>query len=164
MEIQLSQKERLFLEDAKIQEEVCIEKYKSYSGQTQDQQLKQLFNRLSGEEQHHHDIINQMLQGQQPNLSHAGLNLQGQQTQQGTAQQNTFQGTSGSQQGNQRDKMLCTDLLSTEKYVSGTYDGDVFESANPAVRQAMQHIQQEEQKHGEDIFNYMSSHGMYDVK
>lgn len=158
MEIQLSQKERMFLEDAKIQEEVCIEKYKNYSGQTQDQQLKQLFNKLSGEEQHHHDIINEMLQGQQPNLSHAGLN------QQGTAQQNTFPGTAGSQQGNQRDKMLCTDLLSTEKYVSGTYDSDVFESANPSVRQAMQHIQQEEQKHGEDLFNFMNSHGMYNVK
>ncbi|QAT39716.1 spore coat protein [Clostridium sp. JN-9] len=161
MNLQLSQKERMFLEDAKIQEEVCIEKYNNYSGQTQDPQLKQLFNRLSGEEQHHHDIVNQMLQGQQPNLSHAGLNLQ---SQQGTAQQNTSQGTAGTQQGNQRDKMLCTDLLSTEKYVSGTYDSDVFESASPAVRQAMQHIQQEEQKHGEELFNYMNSHGMYNVK
>jgi len=153
MQIQLSQKERMFLEDGKIQEEVCVEKYKNYSQQAQDAQLKQLFNKLSGEEQHHYDIINQMLQGQQPNLSHS------QQTQQPVAQSNTQQSTN-----NQHDKILCTDLLSTEKYVSGTYDMDVFESANPIVRQAIQHIQQDEQKHGQELFNYMSSHGMYNVK
>lgn len=59
---------------------------------------------------------------------------------------------------------VCIDLLSTEKYVSGTYDIDIFESAEPIVRQAMQHIQQDEQKHGEELFNYMNSHGMYNVK
>jgi spore coat protein CotF len=153
MNIQLSQKERMFLEDGKLQEEVCVEKYKNYSEQAEDAELKQLFNKLSDEEQHHYDIINQMLQGQQPNLSHS------QQTQQPVAQSNTQHSTT-----NQHDKILCTDLLSTEKYVSGTYDMDVFESANPIVRQAMQHIQQEEQKHGQELFNYMSSHGMYDVK
>ena len=156
MQIQLSQKEKMFLEDGKTQEEVCVEKYKNYSEQAQDAQLKQLFNKLSGEEQHHYDIINQMLQGQQPNLSHS---KQAQQAQQPVAQSNTQKSMN-----NKHDKILCTDLLSTEKYVSGTYDMDVFESANPTVRQAMQHIQQEEQKHGEELFNYMNSHGMYDVK
>jgi len=153
MQIQLSQKERMFLEDGKIQEEVCVEKYKNYSQQAGDTQLKQLFNKLAGEEQHHHDIINEMLQGQQPNLSH------NQQTQQPVVQ-STPQGA----MNNQHDKILCTDLLSTEKYVSGTYDIDVFESAEPIVRQAMQHLQQDEQRHGQELFNYMNSHGMYNVK
>jgi spore coat protein CotF len=153
MEIQLSQKERMFLEDGKLQEEVCVEKYKNYSEQAEDAELKQLFNKLSGEEQHHYDIINQMLQGQQPNLSHS------QQNQQPVAQSNTQQSANS-----QHDKILCTDLLSTEKYVSGTYDTNVFESANPIVRQAMQHIQQDEQKHGQELFDYMSRHGMYNVK
>ncbi|MFT8315743.1 MAG: spore coat protein [Clostridium sp.] len=153
MQIQLSQKERMFLEDGKLQEEICVEKYKKYSQQVQDAQLSQLFNRLSGEEQHHLDIINEMLQGQQPNLSHT------QQTQQPLTQ-STPQGAANTQQ----DKMLCSDLLSTEKYVSGTYDIDIFESANPVVRQAMQHIQKDEQRHGEELFNYMNSHGMYNVK
>ena len=153
MKIELSQKERMFLEDGKLQEEVCIEKYKNYSQQAEDVELKQLFNKLSGEEQHHYDIINQMLQGQQPNLSH------NQQTQQSLTQSNTQQAIN-----NQHDKILRTDLLSTEKYVSGTYDMNVFESANPIVRQAMQHIQQDEQKHGQELFNYMNSHGMYNVK
>jgi len=153
MKIELSQKERMFLEDGKLQEEVCVEKYKNYSEQAEDAELKQLFNKLSGEEQHHYDIINQMLQGEQPNLSH------NQQTQQQLTQNNTQKSID-----NQHDKILCSDLLSTEKYVSGTYDMDIFESANPVVRQAMQHIQQDEQKHGQELFNYMNSHGMYNAK
>lgn len=153
MQIQLSQKERMFLEDGKLQEEVCVEKYKTYSQQAQDPQLKQLFNKLAGEEQHHYDIINQMLQGQQPNLSH------NQQTQQ-PLPQSTIQGATN----NQHDKIICIDSLSTEKYVSGNYDIDIFESADPIVRQAMQHIQKDEQKHGQEIFNYMNTHGMYNVK
>ena len=153
MKIELSQKERMFLEDGKLQEEVCVEKYKNYSEQAEDAELKQLFNKLSGEEQHHYDIINQMLQGEQPNLSH------NKQTQQQLTQNNTQKSID-----NQHDKILCSDLLSTEKYVSGTYDMDIFESANPVVRQAMQHIQQDEQKHGQELFNYMNSHGMYNVK
>lgn len=153
MQIQLSQKERMFLEDGKIQEEICVEKYKKYSQQTQDPQLNQLFNKLSGEEQHHLNIINELLQGEEPNLSHANLN-----------QQPASQSTPNAAGNVQQDKMLCSDLLSTEKYVSGTYDIDIFESANPVVRQAMQHIQEDEQKHGEELFNYMNSHGMYNVK
>jgi spore coat protein CotF len=153
MIIQLTQKERMFLEDGKIQEEICIQKYQNYAQQAQDAELKQLFNKLAGEEQHHYDIINQLLQGQQPNLTH------GQQPKQATVP-NNFQGT----MNNQSDKVLCNDLLSTEKYVAGTYGIDVFESANSAVRQAMQHIQQDEQRHGEELFNYMNSHGMYNVK
>lgn len=153
MELKLSQKERMFLEDGKNQEEICVEKYKSYSQQAQDSQLKQLFNKLSGEEQHHHNIINQMLQGQQPNLAH---NQQ--------AVQQTNQSASQITINNQNDKILCNDLLSTEKYVSSTYDSDIFESASPIVRQAMQHIQQDEQKHGQELFDYMNSHGMYNIK
>ncbi len=37
MQLQLSQKERMFLEDGKIQEEVCIQKYNNYAEQAQDQ-------------------------------------------------------------------------------------------------------------------------------
>ena len=155
-QIQLSQKERMLLGDEKSQEEICVIKYQNYANQAQDTQLKQLFNTLSTEEQHHFDMLNQMLQGQQPNMAHP------QQTQQqGTqTQQSTYQGL----MGNTEDKVLCSDLLATEKYVSGTYETGIFEAANPMVRQALQHIQQDEQRHGEQLFNYMNSHGMYTVQ
>lgn len=150
MQIQLSQKERMLLEDEKGQEEVCVIKYKNYAQQAQDSQLNQLFNTLSGEEQHHLDMLNQMLQGQQPDMNHPQQAAQQQVSQSGPA--------------NPNDKVLCTDLLSTEKYVSGTYDTSIFEAACPTVRQALQHIQQDEQHHGEQLFNYMNSHGMYNVQ
>lgn len=47
--IQLSQKERMILQDQKSQEEICVVKYQNYSAQAQDQQLKQLFSSLSTE-------------------------------------------------------------------------------------------------------------------
>jgi len=156
MQIQLSQKERMLLEDEKSQEEICVIKYQNYSSQAQDSQLKQLFNTLSTEEQHHFDMLNQMLQGQQPNMSHPQQNQQ----QPAQTQQSTYQGA----MNNTGDKVLCSDLLATEKYVSGTYETGIFEAANPTVRQALQHIQQDEQRHGEQLFNYMNSHGMYNVQ
>ncbi|MEZ4357498.1 MAG: spore coat protein [Eubacteriales bacterium] len=150
--IQLSQKEKMLLQDQKSQEEICVIKYQKYSQQAQDSQLKQLFNTLSTEEQQHLNTVNQMLQGQEPNMG---------QTQQ---QENVPQVNAQGLAGNADDKMLCSDLLSTEKYVSGTYDVAIFEAVNPSVRQALQHIQQDEQRHGEMIFNYMHTHGMYNVQ
>ena len=62
------------------------------------------------------------------------------------------------------DKDICSDLLMTEKYVSGTYDTAIFEFKDTQVRDLLNHIQQEEQKHGEAIFKYMESKGMYNVQ
>lgn len=152
MQIQLSQKETMYLEDGKIQEEICVQKYQKYAEQAQDMQLKHLFNQIATQEQQHLNTINQLLQGQQPNLT-ANQN-----------QQQANQSLPASTTTSQNDRNLCIDLLSTEKHVSSTYNTAVFESANPVVRQAFQHIQQEEQKHGEQLFNYMNSHGMYDIK
>lgn len=153
MQINLSQKERMLLEDGKKQEELCVKKYQGYANQVQDVQLKNLLMEIAQEEQHHHDMIDQMLQGVEPNMSHSGMTATPQ-------NDNTFQETSG----NTNDQLLLEDLLATEKYVSGFYDTTVFEAANPKVRQAIQHIQKDEQGHGEKLFNYMNSHGMYDVK
>ncbi|MBR0598041.1 spore coat protein [Sinanaerobacter chloroacetimidivorans] len=74
------------------------------------------------------------------------------------------QSQSNSSSGNSADKILCIDMLSTEKYVSSSYDTAIFESASTPVRQALQHIQKDEQSHGEQIFQYMSSNGMYQVQ
>jgi rubrerythrin len=53
------------------------------------------------------------------------------------------------------DSMMLTDMLMTEKFVSGSYDTSIFETSNPQVRQALQHIQRDEQKHGERLRNQM---------
>lgn len=153
MQINLSQKERMILEDGKHQEDICVKKYESFADQAKDPELKQLFNKLASEEQHHYNIINELLQGKKPNLAHNNaMNNQ------------TVTTNSNMSFSNPEDAILCGDLLLTEKYVSGLYDTGIFEAANKDVREALQHIQKEEQRHGDDLFNYMNSHGMYDVK
>jgi spore coat protein CotF len=71
------------------------------------------------------------------------------------------QQSSGSTSFQASDKELCTDMLMTEKYVSGAYDTAIFEFKDAQVRDVLNHIQKEEQKHGEAIFTYMQNKGMY---
>ncbi len=61
----------------------------------------------------------------------------------------------------QKDSYLCTDLLSTEKHVSSVYNTAIFEFKDTGIRDVLNHIQKEEQRHGEQIYNYMSQNGMY---
>ena len=159
MHINLTQKERLLLEDQKKHEELCIEKYTSYAQHAQDPELKQLFRNYAAQEQHHLDLINQLLSGTIPQMQQ-GQRAQAasrQAGQGGTAMPHLGAGTGG-------DAALCQDLLMTEKYVSGTYDTAVFEFTDPRARQVLNHIQKEEQEHGEGIFNYMQSRGMYNPR
>lgn len=149
----LTQKEKYLLEDQKSHEELCIKKYNNYAAQAQDPQLKQLFESHAKQEEQHLNTINQILSGQVPSTN------QQQSNQSATYMQTQSSAKSG--MVNQNDSDLCIDLLSTEKYVSGTYDTAIFEFRDSNIRQALNHIQKEEQQHGESIFNYMQSKGMY---
>jgi spore coat protein CotF len=173
---QLSQKERMLLEDLKKEEDLCVIKYQNYAQQAQDSNLSQLFNKIASDEQKHYDTVNSLLQGN--GQSGSGQMSQGGQQSGGKMSQATGKvnlsqmGSGGSSQmnsgggsgGSGSDKYMLHDMLSTEKYVSSAYDTSVFESAQPNVRQALQQIQQEEQNHGEQLFQYMSSHGMYQTQ
>lgn len=174
-----TQKEKSLLEDQKKHEQLCIEKYQKYASQAQDPQLKQLFSSFAQAEQQHLNTINQILSGQVPSMSQ-GQQGASQGQSQGAAQNSTasqsqgsaLQSSAGTQgqattQGatvNQNDAGLCNDMLMTEKYVSGAYDTAIFEFTNADVRQVLNHIQKEEQQHGEGLFNYMQSNGMYNVQ
>ena len=154
----LSQKDTSLLQDQQNHEKVCIQKYQAYAQQATDPQLKQLLSKFASQEQTHLDTITQMLNGQVPTMSAQ----QSQQTQQNSAQSSTQ--SSQSQQGgtnSQSDNALCNDMLMTEKFVSGAYDTAIFEFKDPAIRQALNHIQKEEQEHGQGLFQYMQSKGMY---
>ena len=61
----------------------------------------------------------------------------------------------------QADAYLCQDALGTEKHVSSVYDVSIFEFASPQARQVLNHLQAEEQQHGEMIYAYMKKNGMY---
>lgn len=160
----LTTKEKYLLEDQKNHEQLCIQKYGNYAALASDQQLKDIFNQNGQIEKQHLDTINQLLNGQIP----ATGNQQGGGQQQQPQQQQMQQAGSFTPQGGQNyqnsDKDLCTDMLMTEKYVSGAYDTAIFEFKDPQVRNVLNHIQKEEQQHGEAIFSYMNSNGMYSVQ
>lgn len=82
--------------------------------------------------------------------------------QMGSSQTSSSSGSTGSTSIS-GDKALCMDMLSTEKHVSSTYDTVIFECADTNIRQVLNHIQKEEQEHGEQLFNYMQANGMYSV-
>jgi spore coat protein CotF len=145
----LTQKEKGLLQDQKTHEEVCIKKYNDYANKAQDPQLKQLFSSHAKHEQQHLNTVNQLLSGQVP-----GMN---QNQQQGAQGQQAFKSGTGSKS----DGELCNDILMTEKYVSGAYDTAIFEFRDPNIRQTLNHIQKEEQQHGESVFKYMESMGLY---
>ena len=164
MAFKLTQKEQQLLSDQLNHEKVCIEKYNNYAQQVKDPQLRQMFGQYASEEQNHYDTVSQLLSGQQANTG-MGMSTsagpggqQGQPQRQRRGERQSWEGAGLHEVG------LLGDMLMTEKFVSGAYDTAIFESANSDVRQALQHIQKEEQQHGEGIFNYMSQHGMYNPK
>lgn len=59
------------------------------------------------------------------------------------------------------DAFLLRDMLATEKHASSLYDVSVFEFADPVARRVLNHIQSEEQQHGEQLYAYMHANGMY---
>ncbi|AZV58107.1 spore coat protein [Clostridium sp. AWRP] len=158
MAITLSNKERMLLEDEKSHESMCIQKYTNYANQTKDSQLKQLFINNASIEQEHLNSINCILGGEVPNLN----------SNQGTNKMNTAGIASSSippvGMCEARDEDMCKDMLIAEKYISGVYNSAIFEFRDTNVRNVLNHIQKEEQQHGESIYKYMESKGMYKVQ
>ncbi|MBQ8395830.1 MAG: spore coat protein, partial [Oscillospiraceae bacterium] len=66
-----------------------------------------------------------------------------------------------SEQDKKHDEFLCKDMLAMEKHVSGLYDTSVFEFNDTQARNVLNHIQKEEQEHGDKLYKYMSANGMY---
>ncbi|NLI91565.1 MAG: DUF2383 domain-containing protein [Peptococcaceae bacterium] len=137
--MQLSQKEQMLLEDLRGHEEMFIQKCNEYANQAQDPQLKQIFQNMAQHQKQHVQKISQRL------------------TQTGAGQQ------TGQSMANQKDAILCHDMLSSEKYLSGAYNTAIFEMKDASIRQDLNSIQSDKQKHGEELFNYMQSKGMYQV-
>lgn len=171
--VSLTTKEKFLLEDQKSHEEQCILKYENYANLATDAQLKAVFRSNGKKEEEHLQTINQLINGTVPSMAGQGSGGQqsGQSDQSGQtpseiqSQQSTVnQKSSGSCNFHASDKELCTDMLMTEKYVSGAYDTAIFEFKDAQVRDVLNHIQKEEQKHGEAIFAYMQSKGMYTMK
>ncbi len=162
----LSNKERLLLEDQKSHEEQCILKYENYENLANDKELKAIFRSNGQKEKEHLETINQLLSGKLPSLNNQpGSGQQPSQPKPQTPESKpvSFDHSSTSN-FKSSDKDLCSDILMSEKYVSGTYDTAIFEFQDAQVRDLLNHIQKEEQKHGEAVFTYMKNKGMYTPK
>ena len=149
----LTQKENTLLSDLKSQEQLCIEKYTQYSQLAHDPELKKLFSTLAENERKHLDTINQILNGtevkmpdQSPSAVEAKLQCKM---------------SSCNEVEKKNDAYLCKDALSMEKHVSSVYNTGVFEFSSAVLRDALAHIQKEEQNHGEQLYNYLSCNNMY---
>jgi rubrerythrin len=147
----LAQKETTLIKDLKGQEQLCIDKYTKHAECASDPQLKQLFTRIADVERGHLNTLNQIEQGAAPAMSGAAK-----------AQIPAFTPYHTAETPEkQQDCYLCSDLLATEKHASGLYNTCVFEFGQTQLRQALNHIQTEEQEHGDMIYKYMKANGMY---
>jgi rubrerythrin len=148
----LTQKEASYINDLKAQEKICIEKYTKYAADAHDTQLKNLFSQIGNMEQQHLMTLDQIASGTVPQSSSGSNSSQ---------QMPTFQMSGCTEPEKQFDAYLCSDLLSTEKYTSSEYNTSIFEFTDIGVRNALNHIQKEEQEHGQLLYSYMAVNGMY---
>lgn len=151
--MQLTQKESGLLKDLKDEEKLCIEKYTQHAEAAHDPQLKQLFHQIADVERGHLATLNQIESGSAPAASGSPS----------AATNKTFTATysMADTPEKKRDQYLCSDLLTTEKHAAGLYNTCVFEFGQSEFRQALNHIQTEEQGHGDQIYKYMKANSMY---
>ncbi len=148
--MKLTQKETMLLQDLKTSEEICIEKYGQYAEKAEDQALADLFTTLRGKEQEHLSTIDQLMAGKVPMMAGGQQGGQGQ----------PGDGQEAHRSHSKTDEYLLKDALDTEKHVSAVYDTCIFEFTDAGARQALNHIQKEEQEHGQMLYDYMAAHGM----
>ena len=148
----LTTKETNLLKDMKGQEKLCIDKYEKYAGEATAPELKALFMSLADVERGHLTTISDMMAGKVSTPS--GSSSTG-----NTA--TVAKGNYMSEEDKKKDAFLCSDMLSTEKHVSALYNTGVFEFSDVQARNMLNHIQTEEQQHGQKIYEYMSGCGMY---
>ena len=147
----LTQKESTLIKDLKGQEQLCIDKYTKHAECAADPQLKQLLNRIADVERGHLNTLNQIEQGAAPTVGGPSQ-----------TQIPTFTAYHTSETpAKQQDFYLCSDLLTTEKHASNLYNTCVFEFGQTPLRQVLNHIQTEEQEHGDMIYKYMKANNMY---
>ena len=149
----LTAKEHDILTDLKTQEQLCIIKYTKYESEAHDPALKDIFSSIKSTESEHLATIERIIRGEEVTMNTPGK----------SAAEEKFQGQCyhGTEEEKQADAYLCRDALSMEKHVSSVYNTGLFEFNSPVLRDTLNHIQREEQNHGEKLYSYMSACSMY---
>ena len=149
----LTQKETSLLSDLKSQEKLCIEKYRKYENAAKDPCLKQLFASIRQTEENHLNTVNRIQSGEEVKMPASSSDSSSGSYDCPLSQANA--------QDKKEDAYLCADALAMEKHVSSLYDVSIFEFSSPTLRDTLNHIQKEEQQHGEKIYCYMAKNSMY---
>lgn len=152
-----NKKELTFLKDLQKEEKLCADKYTKAASCAADPALQDMLTEIAGHEQQHHDTITQMMAGTIPTPQPKPMPK----PKKGAANQTGAPKSTASRQGKMEDAYLVKDLLATEKYVSGAYNTAVFEFVDENARHALSDIQQEEQHHGKQLYDYLSANNMY---
>ena len=147
----LTQKETSFLKDFRDQELLCIEKYEKYAASCCSSELKALFTSLAEAERSHLKSINDLMSGTVASVT-GGISADN---------CNCANACYSDDTSKKCDEFLLKDMLASEKHVSSVYNTGVFEFEDPKARRLLNHIQSEEQQHGEKIYAYMKANGMY---
>ena len=152
--MKLTEKEKLLLKDLKTAEQLCIDKYTEYMGKATDKKLKNIFSSIKTKEEEHLKTVQKIMDGKSVSVNNGSKAKSGNNSSSVKATQNL------SEKDKKHNAYLCQDALSTEKYVSATYNTSVFEFAQTKLRNVLNHIQKEEQEHGLKIYQYMSANNM----
>lgn len=148
----LTQKEHSLLLDLKSQEQLCIEKYGKYEQDANDPCLKSLFKSIKSTEESHLSTVSRIISGEEVTTNTAPTAV---------SQKLECKMSTCTEEQKKCDAFLCKDALAMEKHVSGLYDTSIFEFSSPTLRDTLNHIQKEEQNHGEQLYEYMSTNNMY---
>lgn len=148
----LTQKENNLICDLKSQEQLCIDKYGKYEQDAHDPCLKSLFQSIKSTEENHLSTLSRIMSGEEVTTNTAPTAV---------SQQLNCQMSTCTAEQKKSDAFLCKDALAMEKHVSSMYDTSIFEFTSPTLRDTLNHIQKEEQNHGEQLYEYMSKNNMY---
>lgn len=151
--LDISEKENFIIKNLQAQEKLCIDKYTRNENDAKDPVLKGLFGELKASEQRHYDSLTKLLSG---TVEYNVVNDND------TSNYNpiaTYVGNYNEDDKN-NDQFLCTDSITTEKYVSSAYNFNIFQFADSNVRKMLNDIETEEQNHAERIHKYKTVNQM----
>ena len=146
-----SQKEKDIINNLIAQEKLCMDKYNRIANEAKDPVLKDLFVTLGKDEAKHHDMLQKLLEGQVSTLEAYDVSSYNPVA--------TYVGNYN-ESDKQSDNFLCTDTITTEKYVSTAYNFNLFQFADSNVRKLLNNIETEEQNHAEMINKYKTVNQM----
>lgn len=154
MNITLNEKEKNCVSDLLSQEKLCIEKYEKYAAMAKDTVLKDLFTMIKSDEEKHLASLNGLMSGTVAENVNVNDNAGATYSPAATYTGNYIQSDKDS------DAFLCTDAITTEKYVSSAYNFDLFQFGSTEARKLLADIEVEEQNHAEMMFRYKTVNSM----